>query len=90
METVLTSKTDSHHTNLNYQCLLVRLENDPRFHYRVVGNRVVEADWMPTDNDVLELADQLCTRSPSFLPKFLARFRKTRRERCSGRNRIEF
>lgn len=72
METVLTSRVDSHHSAKRYQCLLVNLLHDPTFHYQVVNGRLVKADLMPTDDFVLDLALQLARRSPTFYRKLEA------------------
>lgn len=66
METVLTCKVDSHHTNRRYQCLLVNLLHDPTCHIQIVNGRLVKADLMPTDDFVLDLALQLARVSPTF------------------------
>ena len=71
VETVVTHRVDSHHTNPNYQCLLVNLENEPTFHYQIENGRLVKADLMPTDNFVLELCRLLAAVSPTFKDKLL-------------------
>lgn len=69
METKVTSKVDSHHTNPNYPCLLIDLKDDPTFHYKVENGKLVKADLMPTDNFVLELCRLLWNLSPTFKEK---------------------
>jgi len=66
METKLTHKVDSHHTNASYKCLLVDLLNDPTFHFYVEDGKLVKADLMPTDEFVLELCRLMATVSPTF------------------------
>lgn len=77
METVITSKVHSHHTNPNYECLLVNLLHDPRFHYRIITGYLVSADWMPKDDDIIEIADQLTRLSPTFREKIFDRLMRT-------------
>jgi len=72
VETILTCRVDSHHTNRRYQRLLVNLLHDPTFHYQVVNGRLEKADLMPTDDFVLDLALQLARRSPTFYRKLEA------------------
>ena len=90
METILTHKTDSHHTNLNYQCLLVDLTHDPRCHVQIENGRVVKIDWMPTDIDVLDLNDKMFRVSPTFRMKVKTQLKMKERERNYCRNRIDF
>jgi len=66
MEVKVTRKVDSHHTNPRYRCLLVDLLNDSTFHHRIENGVLVKADFMPTDEFVMELVRRLCKRSPTF------------------------
>ena len=66
MQTQITHKVDSHHTNPNYKCLLVNLLNEPTFHYIVKDGVLSKADLMPTDEFVLELCRLMATVSPTF------------------------
>ena len=71
METKVTCRVDSHHTNPRYRCLLVNLLNDSTFHHRIENGRLVKADLMPTDKFVMELVRLLSKISPSFRDKLL-------------------
>lgn len=66
MDTLVTSRVDSHHTNKKYECLLVDLLSNPTFHFQVVNGRLVKADLMPTDQFVLDLCHYLSKQSPTF------------------------
>lgn len=66
MQSKVTFKVDSHHTNPRYPCLLVDLLGDATFHYYIENCKLVKADLMPTDDFVLELCRLLWNISPSF------------------------
>jgi hypothetical protein len=74
METVVTSKVDSHHTNPDYRCLLIPMLQFPEFHLVVdwERRRVVKCDFMPTEAFALELNALLCDMSPTFPERLLA------------------
>jgi len=74
METVVTSKVDSHHTNPDYRCLLIPMLQFPEFHLVVdwERRRVVKCNFMPTEDFALELNALLCDISPTFPERLLA------------------
>jgi len=74
MQKTVTSKVDSHHTNPNYQCLVINLLRDPTFHITVEWDkrRVLKADWMPKEDDVLDIIEDLLRVSPTFGSKLLS------------------
>jgi len=65
----VTHRVDSHRVNPRYKCLVINLLGDPTFHYKVVKGRLVKADWMPRDDDLLEVIRRLAQLSPTFRKK---------------------
>jgi hypothetical protein len=74
METVVTSKIDSHHTNPNYKCALIPMLQFREFHLVIdwQKRKVVKCDLMPTENFALELNSLLCDISPTYPKRLLA------------------
>jgi hypothetical protein len=67
MKLKITSKVDHHHTNPRYKCLVVEWNGDLNFRCR--GNGV--HDWLPTDEEIVEIAAKLSEVSPTFWPKLV-------------------
>lgn len=63
----ITSKVDSHHTNPNYRCLVVEWNGEANFRCR--GGHV--HDWLPTDQELLDLLLAGIEISPTLWPKIL-------------------
>jgi len=80
----VTHKVDSHHTNLTYPCLLIDLLGDATFHYEISGDgkcshcgkpintRLVKANWMPTDDVMMETVLRVADISPTFKKRLYA------------------
>lgn len=69
MKFKITSRVDSHHTNPKYKCLLIILEGDPHFHYKIKDGKLVKADWMPTDDEMMDTVLAMAKISPTFHEK---------------------
>lgn len=74
METLITSKTDSHDTNQNYKCLLIPMLQFKEFHLVVDWDRrrIAKCDLMPTEDFALELNALLLDISPTFAERLLS------------------
>jgi hypothetical protein len=73
METVVTDKVDSHHTNPRYKCLLVNLLSlkEVRIVVDWRNRRIIKADLMPTEDFALELNALLLDISPTYAERLL-------------------
>lgn len=60
-----TSKVDYHHTNEEYECLMVVFDCAYDSHFRIRNS--YSADWIPTDGEAKELVMHLADMSPTFL-----------------------
>jgi len=61
---VITNKVMSHHTNNDYNCVLVQFEpGDSHF-------KPIRQNWMPKDSEVLELLEAMMNLSPTFRKGF--------------------
>ena len=91
METVITHKVDSHHTNANYRCLLIPVLQLKEFHLVIDWQRmrIVKCDFMPTEDFALELDALLCDISPTFPERLLAQAVNIRPKRVVSKRKIE-
>ena len=60
----VTNKVDNHHTNQNYQCLIVDfLKTDDNIRKR---DGEVVFDWLPRDQELFDIISYLFRISPTF------------------------
>ena len=68
MRLLLTKDCESHHTNPNYQTLLVVFDGS-EFNVRPRGFR---GNWQPTDKEVMGLVRELAFQSPTFAEQLVS------------------
>jgi hypothetical protein len=72
----LTAAVDSHHTNPDYSCVVVDFfSTDSNFRVRQFHSGRL-ADWLPTDQEILDLFSQLYDMSPTFRSMFRSEMAK--------------
>ncbi len=82
MEIEITNKVQSHHTNPDYVCVLVKF-NDGKNNFRLAG-----LDWLPTDEEGMELFRAMYNYSPTFRRKVCDEFKLNKEVNKNGERKI--
>jgi hypothetical protein len=67
----VTKNVDSHRVNPNYPTLRIEFELPKDDNFRI--RSMLEADWCPRDDEIIEIVEKMLDISPSFGPKLAER-----------------
>lgn len=67
----VTKDVDSHRVNPNYPTLLIEFELPKDDNFRI--RSMLQADWCPRDDEIIEVVEKMLDISPSFGPKLARR-----------------
>jgi hypothetical protein len=71
MRLSVTKDVDSHRVNPNYLTLRIEFEIPKDDNFRI--RSMLEADWCPRDEEIIEVVEKMLDISPSFGPKLAKR-----------------